>query len=41
MLQDLSLREPDAVQPPCRTALKEVAAQKIELFGATGKAALY
>ncbi len=41
VLQDLSLREPDAVQPPCRTALKEVAAQKIELFGATGKAALY
>ncbi|MBN8882243.1 fructose-bisphosphate aldolase class II [Salana multivorans] len=41
ILQDAQLREPDAIQPPCRAALKEVAAQKIDLFGAAGKAALY
>lgn len=41
VLADPSLREPDAIQPPCRAALKEVAAQKIDLFGAAGKASLY
>ena len=41
ILQDTNLREPDAIQPACRAALKAVAAQKIDLFGAAGKAALY
>lgn len=41
VLKDLQLREPDSVQPPCREALKEVAAQKIDLFGSADKAALY
>lgn len=41
MLRDPQLREPDAIQPPCRAALQAVAAQKIDLFGATGKADLY
>ncbi|MFI7602183.1 ketose-bisphosphate aldolase [Actinoplanes sp. NPDC049681] len=39
--QDPKLREPNAIQPACIAAMKEVAAQKIELFGAAGKAALY
>lgn len=41
VLADVNLREPDAIQPPCRDALKAVAAQKIDLFGAAGKAELY
>jgi fructose-bisphosphate aldolase class II len=38
---DPKTREPNAIQPACIEAMQEVAAQKIELFGATGKAALY
>src|SRR5690606_25664219 len=41
VLQDASLREPLAIQPACVAAMKEVAAQKIRLFAADGKAALY
>ncbi len=35
------LREPNEIEPPCIAAMQEVAAQKIDLFGTTGKAALY
>jgi fructose-bisphosphate aldolase class II len=38
---DPKVREPNAIQPACVEAMKVVAAQKIELFGAAGKAALY
>lgn len=38
---DSKVREPNAIQPACIDALKVVAAHKIELFGAAGKAALY
>jgi fructose-bisphosphate aldolase, class II len=38
---DRKVREPNAIQPPCIEAMKVVAAQKIELFGAAGKASLY
>jgi len=38
VLRDLDLREPDVIQPLCRAALMAVAAQKIDLFGATGAA---
>ena len=41
VLQDEGLREPNQIQPPCLAAMKEVAFQKIELFQADGKAALY
>ena len=41
VLKDESLREPNQIQPPCVAAMKEVAYQKIELFQADGKAALY
>lgn len=41
VLKDESLREPNQIQPPCVAAMKEVACQKIELFQADGKAALY
>lgn len=41
VLQDKSLREPNTIEPPCIAALKAVACQKIELFCAAGKAALY
>lgn len=41
VLADKSLREPNTIQPPCVAAMKEVAYQKIELFQADGKAALY
>ncbi|MBK9157577.1 MAG: ketose-bisphosphate aldolase [Propionibacteriaceae bacterium] len=36
-----NLREPNAIQPECVKAMNEVAAQKIRLFGADGKGALY
>ena len=32
---------PNAIQPPCIEAMNVVAAQKIDLFGAAGKASLY
>jgi fructose-bisphosphate aldolase class II len=38
---DPKVREPNAIQPACIDAMKVVAAQKIELFGAAGKGALY
>lgn len=41
VLKDENLREPNQIQPPCLEAMKEVAYQKIELFQADGKAALY
>ncbi|MEU4228640.1 ketose-bisphosphate aldolase [Nonomuraea sp. NPDC026600] len=41
VLADESLREPNSIQPPCIEAMKVVAAQKIDLFEAAGKASLY
>jgi fructose-bisphosphate aldolase class II len=41
VLADTKLREPLTIQPPCIEAMKVVAAQKIDLFGAAGKASLY
>lgn len=41
VLEDRGLREPDAIMPPALEAMKAVAAQKIDLFGAAGKASLY
>jgi len=41
VLQDESLREPLTIQPPCIAAMKTTAAQKIDLFEAYDKAALY
>jgi fructose-bisphosphate aldolase, class II len=38
---DPKMREPNAIQPACIEAMKVVAAQKIELFGAAGMASLY
>jgi fructose-bisphosphate aldolase class II len=38
---DPKVREPNAIQPACLDAMQVVAAQKIELFGAAGKASLY
>lgn len=38
---DERLREPNAIQPEPIAALKVTAAEKIDLFGAAGKAALY
>ena len=41
VLEDISLREPNMIQPVCVTAMKEVVFDKIELFQAAGKASLY
>jgi fructose-bisphosphate aldolase class II len=41
VLQDEGLREPLSIQPPCIAAMKATAAQKIDLFEAYDKAALY
>ncbi|MET7424375.1 ketose-bisphosphate aldolase [Dactylosporangium sp. NPDC005555] len=38
---DPKVREPNSIQPACIEAMKVVAAQKIELFGAAGKGSLY
>jgi fructose-bisphosphate aldolase class II len=38
---DPKVREPNSIQPACVDAMKVVAAQKIELFGAAGKGSLY
>src|SRR3954452_8815182 len=38
---DSKVREPNAIQPACIAAMKAVAAQKIELFGAAGKGSLF
>jgi len=41
VMADQSLREPLTIQPPCVAAMQEVAAHKIDLFDAAGKAELY
>lgn len=41
ILSDPVIREPNSIYPPCIDAMKEVAYQKIALFNAEGKAALY
>jgi len=41
VLKDPMIREPNAIQPRCLAAMKEVAFHKIELFQADGKASLY
>ena len=41
VLQDPSLREPNAIYPACIQAAKEVACHKLALFNAIGKAELY
>jgi fructose-bisphosphate aldolase, class II len=41
VLADPVIREPNAIYPPCIKAMKEVCYQKIDLFNAQGKAALY
>jgi len=41
ILADVGLREPLTIQPPCIAAMKAVAAHKIDLFDAAGKASLY
>lgn len=41
VLENQSLREPNAIYPPCIEALREVAAQKIKLFHSDKKASLY
>lgn len=41
VLADAGLREPNVIQPPCITAMKETAAHKIKLFRAKGAAGLY
>lgn len=41
VLQDVKLREPNAIEPPCIRAMQEVAADRIRWFGADGKASLY
>lgn len=41
ILADTTLREPNVIQPPAIAAMQEVAAQKIHLFDAAGKADLY
>ncbi len=41
VLENKNLREPGDIQPPCVEAMKKVAAHKIRLFHADGKAGLY
>lgn len=41
VLTDIHLREPNVIEPPCEEALRECAAQKIDLFESAGKASLY
>ena len=41
VLADPHLREPSSIYPPCIAAMKEVVHQKFDLFGTSGKAALY
>ena len=38
---DPKMREPNAIQPACIEAMRAVAAQRFELFGAAGKGSLY
>lgn len=41
VLADEGIREPNVIQPPCIESMKKVAAHKIDLFDAAGKATLY
>jgi len=41
VLKDETLREPNAIYPPCIAAMKEVVYQKIDLFGAAGAVKYY
>lgn len=41
VLQDAHLREPNVIEPPCEQALRECAAQKIDLFESADKAELF
>jgi fructose-bisphosphate aldolase class II len=41
ILKDAAIREPNAIYPQCIEALKQCAIEKILLFGADGKSALY
>ncbi len=41
VLEDTSIREPNAIYPSCIDAMKQVVSYKIQLFKATGKARLY
>jgi fructose-bisphosphate aldolase class II len=41
VLSDPLIREPNSIYPPCIEAMKKVVYHKIDLFDATGKAALY
>lgn len=41
VLKNEAIREPNEIEPPCMAAMKAVAAQKIDLFQAAGKAELY
>ncbi|NRG39942.1 ketose-bisphosphate aldolase [Rathayibacter sp. VKM Ac-2804] len=41
VLADPSVREPNTIQPPSIAAMKQTAAEKIDLFGSAGKAELY
>nr|WP_218062990.1 ketose-bisphosphate aldolase [Arthrobacter sp. SDTb3-6] len=41
VLADPDLREPNLIEPPAADAMKRIAAQKIDLFDAAGKAYLY
>ncbi len=41
VLQDDSIREPNAIYPPCIAAMKEVIYQKIDLFNGADKAKYY
>lgn len=40
-LKDESAREPGEIEPDCIVSMQEVAAQKMDLFGTSGKAILY
>lgn len=41
VLEDLSLREPNTIQPPCQKAMNEVAYHKIKIFHAEDQVKLY
>lgn len=41
VLGDMGLREPNVIEPPCEAALRECAAQKIDLFESANRADLY
>ncbi|MFC2598046.1 MAG: ketose-bisphosphate aldolase [Actinomyces massiliensis] len=41
VLEDIHLREPNVIEPPCEEAMRRCAAQKIDLFESAGKADLF